>query len=284
MTSFPRRTYIFVLAALLAIAATVSSAHPSAAQQGSTSSTLAAPVLTARASANAVELDWEAVDGAAYYELWSQPRAGEWQRLDDGTLTGTTYSHTDVSAATTYYYLLRAVSGADEPGDWSQSVSATFAGSLVAPVLMVQTAGGAVELSWEAVSGAQGYELFGWDDASDWQQLGGGTLAGTTFSHTDLVTDKTYYYLIRAVNESEVSPWSQQVSATVTDTQSSTSTPTPTLTTLESTPTPTPTLESTPTPTSTLGSTPTSTPTLESTPTPTSTLESTPTSTPTTLH
>ena len=80
--------------------------------------------------------------------------------MDDGTLTGTTYSHTDVSAATTYYYLLRAVSGADEPGDWSQRVSATFAGSLVAPVLMVQTAGGAVDLSWEAVDGAQGYELF----------------------------------------------------------------------------------------------------------------------------
>ncbi len=288
MTSFPRRTYMFVLAALLAIAAIVSTAHPSAAQQGSTSSTLAAPVLTARASANAVELDWEAVDGAGYYELWSQPRAGEWQRLDDGTLTGTTYSHTDVSAATTYYYLLRAVSGADEPGDWSQSVSATFAGSLVAPVLMVQTAGGAVELSWEVVAGAQGYELFVWDDASDWQQLGGGTLAGTTFSHTDLVTDKTYYYLIRAVNESEVSPWSQQVSTTVTDAQSSTSTPTPTptqtpTTALDSTPTPTPsstpTLDSTPTPT------PSPTPTLDLTPTPTPsptpTLDSEPTQTPT---
>ena len=300
MTSFPRRTYMFVLAALLAIAATVSSAHPSAAQQGSTSSTLPAPVLTAQASTNAVELDWEAVDGAAYYELWSQPRGGDWQQLDDGTLTGTTYSHTDVSAATTYYYLLRAVSGTGEPGEWSQRVFATFAGSLVAPVLMVQTAGGAVDLSWEAVDGAQGYELFVWDDASDWQQLGGGTLAGTTFSHTDLVTDKTYYYLIRAVNESEVSPWSQQVSATVADTQSSTSTPTPTPTptpALDSTPTPTPTptpaLDSTPTPTPTptpaLDSTPTPThtptPTLDSTPTPTPsptpTLDSTPTPTPT---
>ena len=264
MTSFPRRTYMFALAILFAIAAIVSTANPSAAQESSTSSTLAAPVLTARASANSIELSWEAVDGAARYDLWTRPRGGDWQQLDDGDLTDTTYSHTDVTAATTYTYQMRAVSETGEASELSQRVSATFAGSLVAPVLMVQAAGDAVELNWELVAGADGYELFVWSGAGDWQPLGEGTLTGTSshYRHTELVTDKTYYYLIRAVTVSEVGPWSQQVTATVTDAQSSTSTPTPTQT-------PTPTLDSTPT------STPTPTPTLDSTPT------STPTPTPT---
>ena len=286
MTSFPRRTYMFALAILFAIAAIVSTANPSAAQESSTSSTLTAPVLTARASANSIELSWEAVDGAARYDLWTRPRGGDWQQLDDGDLTDTTYSHTDVTAATTYTYQMRAVSETGEPSALSERVYATFAGSLVAPVLMVQAAGDAVDLTWAPVAGAEGYEIFVWSGAGDWQQLDDGTLTGTSHRHEGLVTDKTYYYLIRAVNETEVGPWSQQVTATLTDAQSSTSTPTPTQTptpTLDSTPT------STPTPTPTLDSTPTSTPTPTpildstptSTPTPAPTLDSTPTSTPT---
>ena len=293
---------MFALAILFAIAAIVSTANPSAAQESSTSSTLAAPVLTARASANSIELSWEAVDGAARYDLWTRPRGGDWQQLDDGDLTGTTYSHTDVTAATTYTYQMRAVSETGEASELSQRVSATFAGSLVAPVLMVQAAGDAVDLTWAPVAGAEDYEIFVWSGAGDWQQLDDGTLTGTSshYRHTELVTDKTYYYLIRAVTVSELGPWSQQVTATVTDAQSSTSTPTPTQTptptldsTPTSTPTPTPTLDSTPTstptPTPTSDSTPTSTPTPTptsdstptSTPTPAPTLDSTPTSTPT---
>ena len=233
---------MFVLATLLVIAATVSTAKPSAAQESPTSSTLAAPVLTARASANSIELSWEEVDGAARYDLWTRPRGGDWQQLDDGNLTGTTYSHTEVTAATTYMYQMRAVSETGEPSALSQRVFATFAGSLVAPVLMVQAAGDAVDLTWAPVAGAEDYEIFVWSGAGDWQQLDDGTLTGTSshYRHTELVTDKTYYYLIRAVTVSEVGPWSQQVTVTVTDAQSSTSTPTPTQT-------PTPTLDSTPT-------------------------------------
>ena len=279
MAPAPLRNHTIALAILLAVVAFLSTTIPSTAQQSSTP-TLAAPAPTAQAGPDAVELSWEAVPGAARYELWSRPRGGDWQQLDDGNLTATTYSHTELTAATTYYYQMLAVSETDERGAWSQPVSATFAGALVAPALMVQAAAGAVDLSWPAVAGTLGYELWQRTDADSWQQLGGGALTAITYSHTGLVTGTTYYYVIRAVNESEVSLWSEEVSATATDAQASTPTPTPTPTpTLESTPTPTPTLESTPTPTPTLESAPTPTPTLESTPTPTPTLESTPTPT-----
>ena len=94
-----QRNHMFALAILLAVAAFLSTTNPSAAQQSSTSATLPAPVLTARASENAIELNWQAVDGAARYELASRPRGGDWLYLDNGTLTATTYTQTDPTAA-----------------------------------------------------------------------------------------------------------------------------------------------------------------------------------------
>ena len=67
------------------------------------------PVLTAEAGAGKVELSWEAVTGAVRYELYTWTSADGWQRLDDGGLTGTSYSHTGVTVSTTYYYAIRAV-------------------------------------------------------------------------------------------------------------------------------------------------------------------------------
>ena len=79
---------------------------------------------------------------------------------------------------------------------------------------------GAVELHWEAVAGAARYELMAWwDEAAGWQQIGGGSLTGTTYRHTDVTAATTYHYTISAVNAAgETSDWLQPYpSATVTD-------------------------------------------------------------------
>ena len=235
-----QRNHAIALAILLAVVIILSTTKSSAAQQDTT---LPAPVLTAQANDNAIELTWQAVDGAARYQLAALPRGGEWQYLDQGTLTATTFTHTDLTAATTYSYQIRAVNESGESGDWSPRVSATYAGALVAPALTAQAAVGAVELSWASQDNADGYQLIFWTGAK-WQLLGGGTLTATTYNHAGLAADATYYFSIRAQNASELGPWSEQVSATVTEAQSATSTPTPTATqapALASTSTPTPT-------------------------------------------
>ena len=238
-----QRNQTIALAILLAVVIILSTTKSSAAQQSSTTSTLPAPVLTAQATDDAIQLSWEAVDGAARYQLAALPRGGEWQYLDNDTLTATTFTHTDLTAATTYSYQVRAVNESGEAGEWSQRVSATFAGALVAPALTAQAAAGAVELNWASVDGADGYQLIVWNGAK-WQLLGEGTLTTTTYNHTGLDAGTTYYFSLRALNASELGPWSEQASATVAEAQSATSTPTPTATqapALESTPTPTPT-------------------------------------------
>ena len=96
-------------------------------------------------------------------------------------------------------------------------------------VLRLQRAVDTIELSWSTVSGAGGYQLIVWNGSGNWQ-LGGGDLTGASYSHSEIAAGTTYYYTARAVNDSEVGPWSEQVSGSPTGAQTATSTPTPTAT------------------------------------------------------
>ena len=214
-----------------------------------------------------MELTWSTVPGAVRYELWTwwDTETG-WQQLGGDDLTATSYSHTGLAAGTAYYYQMRAVNDAGEVGVWSHQVSVSLPGDLAAPALTASASASAVDLSWNAVAGAYRYELWTWwDETTGWQQLGGDNLTDAGFSHTGLIAGLTYYYQIRAVNAAGVaSPWSQQVSLTVTEDQSSAQTPTPT---------------SAPSPISTSTTAPTATPTA----TPTALPAQAPTATPTPL-
>ena len=87
---------------------------------------LDAPELTAQAAAGAVQLNWTEVDTAVRYVLWSwwNEEAG-WQQLGGDNLTATSYTHTELTVGTTYYYQMRAENAAGESSDYSQRVSAT---------------------------------------------------------------------------------------------------------------------------------------------------------------
>ena len=84
----------------------------------------------------------------------------------------------------------QAVAGADE------SRSATSAATLTA-----QAGASAVELRWNAVSGAVRYELMvWWDPLPVWQPIGGADLTRTSYRHTGLTPGTRYFYTIRTVN------------------------------------------------------------------------------------
>ncbi|MCZ0939682.1 MAG: leucine-rich repeat domain-containing protein [Caldilineaceae bacterium] len=256
--------------------------------QSETGQTLNAPVLTVTAAGeNTVELSWNTVSGAARYELWAWTRAGGWERLDEGDLTGTSYVHIGLTAGTTYYYTVRTVDASGAPSAWSEYARATMPEARLAtatptstqppssgptptptatastsvlaiPQLTAQSTESGVVLTWEAVPQAVRYELLKWwDAATGWQSLGGDNLTDTTYTHTVVKAGTTYFYSIRALNAAgEASGWllDYPFATALAATGGATSTPT---STFAATPTPTQTptsaLEnkSTPTPTST---------------------------------
>ena len=205
----------------------------SALAQTDTSAALAAPELNSTPSGtNAVELSWTQVSGAARYELWAwYDGATGWQRLDDGTLTGTSYTHAELLPGRTYHNAVGAVDANGTLGEWSEYATATVAGKQTPPsaqALTAEAGNGQVTLTWEEVADAVGYELWAWwHSAIGWQPIDDGGLTGTAYIHIGLAAGKTFYYTIRAVDVNGVtSEWSEHAIATVLEAY----TPSPTLT------------------------------------------------------
>ena len=255
--------------------------------QTTTSADLATPALAAEATARGVVLSWEAVPDAERYELMAWWDAGTgWRRIGGDNLTGTSYTHTTVTAGTKYHYTIRTVNAAGEKSAWllgdypsATALEAAGAGtstptptataaagagtftptptaSVTAPSLLKLTAEATargVVLKWETAPDAARYELMTWWDAgTGWQPIGGNNLTGTSYTHTTVTAGTKYHYTIRVVNAAgEKGAWllEDYPSAISLATQGAgTSTPSPTATASPGAGTSTPT----PTPTATV--------------------------------
>ena len=88
-------------------------------------SDLSVPMLIAAPEQSRVLLNWSSVPDAARYELWVWDSVKPWRQIGGDTLTGTTYTHTGVTAGTTYYYAIHTVNANGKTSAWSQSMPAT---------------------------------------------------------------------------------------------------------------------------------------------------------------
>ncbi len=77
------------------------------------------PNLTVEATADGIILRWQAVPNAVRYKLltWWANHPG-WQPIGGDNLTATSYTHTTVTAGTTYFYTIRALNAAGEKSEW----------------------------------------------------------------------------------------------------------------------------------------------------------------------
>ena len=173
-------------------------------------------------------ISWPAVPRATEYAL-------EWRRVGTSNWTvirvmgRTTHAHTGLSANMKYQYRVAGKNSGGMGPYTAEMQGMTWAGSLRTPTgLMAVDAttdtAAAIKLTWNAVSGAAGYELQKWSTTnSDWRALDGteGVTSVTGMSmtsHTDtgtgVVAEGTYNYIIRAVNGDVRSPWSADVAGT----------------------------------------------------------------------
>ena len=183
--------------------------------------TLSAPTVTGgNDSQGRPTLKWNAVAGAAKYEVYrARSRSGEYIKYS--TVTGTSYTNTSyIEDGNTYYYKVRALKYDGTAGAWSSIVSVTYraasTGTLSAPTV---TGGndsqGRPTLKWNAVAGAAKYEVYRARSRSG-EYIKYSTVTGTSYTNTSYIEDgNTYYYKVRALKyDGTAGAWSSIVSVT----------------------------------------------------------------------
>ncbi len=129
-----------------------------------------------------------------------------------------TFDDTAVTAGTTYFYEVAAVTAIGE-GPRSNEVSATPPTSASAPQNLAAVAGNAqVVLTWDAPASDGGSAITGYDVYRGTTSGGETLLAGLgvvlTYTDTAVTNGVTYYYEVSAVNGVGAGPKSNEVSAT----------------------------------------------------------------------
>ena len=155
---------------------------------------------------NSVLITWNAVAGATAYEVQrSTSSKGVYTAIAEG-VTETSFTDTGLTAGKIYYYKVRPYDGSADPKVYG-SVSACKAATPSWPSLTLQAASGgfdSVRLNWNAIAGAAGYEVYRADSSRGTYRL---VATATASSLTDegLSAGKTYYYKVRAFDETDSS-------------------------------------------------------------------------------
>ncbi|MHB1454068.1 MAG: fibronectin type III domain-containing protein, partial [Saccharofermentanales bacterium] len=145
---------------------------------------------------------WTAVSGASGYSIYrATSSAGTYTLVTTiAAATAPTYTNTSLATGTTYYYKVNAyrlVGTTKVYGSQAAAVSAKPIPATVGTITAARYSATSIKISWPAVSGASGYELF-----RSTSSAGTYTLIRTQtalyYTNTGLKTGTTYYYKVRA--------------------------------------------------------------------------------------
>lgn len=165
--------------------------------------------LSAKAADSQITLEWDAVDGAASYNIKRATASGAEVTIATDVYD-TSYTDTGLTNGTTYYYVVSAVNSEGESGN-SDEVNATPVGT---PTLTASAGDTQVTLTWNAVAGATGYNVKRAGAAGGSYTTIQSNFSGTSYTDTGLTNGTTYYYVVSAVNTGGESPNSNEVPAT----------------------------------------------------------------------
>ncbi|MEH7306775.1 family 16 glycoside hydrolase [Neobacillus drentensis] len=169
-----------------------------------TATGIAAPAgFTATGASTTARLSWDAVDGASGYNLYRASNAAGPYDLVQTNVKGTTVTDKGLDSSSTYNYKIAAI-GQDGQSDLSESIKCTTSDA-VSNTSILSVSGitdTAATLSWDAVNGASGYNIYKSSTSGSGYSL---VYSGkeTTFTDPTLVTGKTYYYAMTFVDRNE---------------------------------------------------------------------------------
>jgi len=159
------------------------------------------PKVSAKKGNAQVTLEWSAVIGAATYNIYWATDSMVTTSSDSITgISKTPYIHTGLTNFTTYYYRVNAVDAGGTASGLSDEVSATpdtVVSDFVPKNVKAVAGAGQVTLSWDEVSGADGYVIM-WDIVPLAQSTKPNYFKEVTNPqiHDKLTAGTTYYYKV----------------------------------------------------------------------------------------
>jgi len=180
-----------------------------------TLSTPAVPGGLAANTANSVtSLSWNAVPGAASYNLKRSPNSGGPYTTIASGITATNHTDPGAAAGNTYYYVVSAANSAGESANSVETGAMPAVTAPAAPTGLTATAGNAqVSLSWTVTPGA-GYYKVKRSTQSGGPFLLVATPSSNALTDTGLSNGTTYFYIVSAVNSAGEGADSAKSSAT----------------------------------------------------------------------
>jgi len=177
------------------------------------------PVLSATvASFSQIDLSWTNVTNEVGYQVERSSDNVTFGNTVDKGVDVLSHSYTSLTSNTTYWFRVRAYTnnGLDAVvySDWSTVISAkTSINAPGTPTLSLGTvAKTSISMSWNAVTGANNYEV--WGNNSSYSTLLQNS-STTSYTNSGLTTSTTYYYRVRANSPNDgYSAWSNAISAT----------------------------------------------------------------------
>ena len=171
--------------------------------------------LSNAASSGKIRISWEAVKGAEKYEVYrSDTKDGEYSLII--TTEKTSVINTKAAAGKKYYYKVRAIH-ANSAANSAYSAEVSRTCDLARPVVTLSNvaSSGKIKISWEAVEGAEKYEVYR-SATKDGEYSRIITTEKTSAINTKISAGKKYYYKVRAIhaNSAANSAYSVAVSRT----------------------------------------------------------------------
>ena len=149
-------------------------------------------------------LKWNAVTGAAKYEVYrSTSRSGTYTKYS--TQTSTSYTNSSyLTSGTTYYYKVRALGSDGSYGPYSSVVSVTYratSSAVPAEVTMGKAAaqGSYITVTWDKAANAASYRVYRRvNNSSDWNVVAS-SVSGTSYTDWNVEPGVRYTYTVRGV-------------------------------------------------------------------------------------
>ena len=144
-------------------------------------------------------IKWTAVPGASkYYVYRSGSSNGTYKYV--GTTTATNYTDNKANAGYTYYYKVKAVSKVSSGANSYYSVVIGATCHCARPSVKITTSNGSPKLTWNAVAGANKYEVYR-ATSKNGSYTKMFTTSNLSYTNTSAKAGTTYYYKVKAVSK-----------------------------------------------------------------------------------